>query len=145
MSALTCSGHVDPAGRRLVLGTIRYYPGLQKHQQAASFIMPATTVTLALGFSAAVTVARGTPSPFQNTRRYRDLYRWLGHQRADLQLYGGGRAEHRQPAATAVNARLRHCKDGTGNAASRSVTGLTQAGPQIEQMVPACDHPCLVL
>ena len=30
-------------------------------------------------------------------RRHRDLYRRLRHQRADLQLHGGGRPEHRRP------------------------------------------------
>ena len=30
-------------------------------------------------------------------RRHRDLHRRLRHQRADLQLHGGGRAEHRRP------------------------------------------------
>ena len=30
-------------------------------------------------------------------RRHRDLHRRLRHQRADLQLHGGGRPEHRRP------------------------------------------------
>ena len=53
-------------------------------------------VTLTLTMSEAVTVntTGGTPTLTLNDGGNRDLYRWLRQQRADLQLYGGGRTEH---------------------------------------------------
>ena len=39
-------------------------------------------------------------------RRHRDLYRRLRHQRADLQLHGGGRPEHRRPGGDGGQSQL---------------------------------------
>ena len=52
------------------------------------------TVTLTLNLSEAVTVTGRHADADAQRRRHRDLYRRLRHQRADLQLHGGRRAEH---------------------------------------------------
>ena len=55
------------------------------------------TVTLTLNLSEAVTVAGGTPTLTLNDGGTATYSRRLRHQRADLQLYGRGRAEHGSP------------------------------------------------
>ena len=55
------------------------------------------TVTLTLNLSEAVTVAGGTPTLTLNDGGTATYTRRLRHQCADLQLHGGGRAEHRRP------------------------------------------------
>ena len=50
--------------------------------------------------------------------RHRDLYRRLGQQCADLQLYGGGRPEHVGAGCDGVNLNGATIKDGSGNAAN---------------------------
>ena len=95
------------------------------------------TVTLTLNLSEAVTVARRHADTDPQRRRHRDLYRRLGHQRADLQLHRGGRAEHvrlsRRPRSISTRATI---TDGAGNAANLSLSGLTQTGPQIDTTTP---------
>ena len=69
-------------------------------------------------------------------RRHRDLQRRLGHHRADLQLHGWAGQNTAALAATAVNLNGGTIKDGAGNAASLSLTGITQTGPQIDTTSP---------
>ena len=60
----------------------------------------------------------------------------LRHQYADLQLHGGGRPEHLDLTATAVNLNGATITDGAGNAANLSLAGLTQGSPQIDTTAP---------
>ena len=59
----------------------------------------------------------------------------LGHQRA-IQLHGGAGQNTAALAATAVNLNGATINDGAGNAATLSLTGLTQTGPQIDTTTP---------
>ena len=52
-------------------------------------------MTLTVNLSEAVTVAGGTPTLTLNDGGTATYTRRLRHQRADLQLHGGGRPEHR--------------------------------------------------
>ena len=65
-------------------------------------------VTLTLDLSEAVTVSGRHADADAQRRRHRDLYRRLGLERADLQLHGGGRSEHRGACSDGGQSQRRH-------------------------------------
>ena len=69
-------------------------------------------------------------------RRHRDLYGRLGHQCADLQLHGAAGQNTPDLTVTAVNLNAATIKDGAGNAANLSLSGMTQGSPQIDTTAP---------
>ncbi len=77
------------------------------------------------------------PDADAQRRRHRDLYRRLRHQRADLQLHGGGRPEHRRPGGDGGQSRTATVKDGAGNAANLTGAVTNPAGTlQIDTTTP---------
>ena len=66
------------------------------------------TVTLTLDMSEAVTVAGRHPDAHPQRWRHRHLYQRLRHQCADLQLHGGGWAEHLRPDRDRGQPQRRH-------------------------------------
>ena len=78
----------------------------------------------------------GTPTLTLNDGGTATYTRRLRHQRADLQLHGGAGQNTSALAATAVNLNCATIKDGAGNAANLSLSGLTQSGPQIDTTPP---------
>ena len=91
------------------------------------------TVTLTLNMSSAVTVAGGTPTLTLNDGGVATYTGGSGTSALTFSYtVGAGDTNVASLAATAVNLNGATIKDSSGNAASLSLGGLTQTGPQID-------------
>jgi hypothetical protein len=91
------------------------------------------TVTLTLNLSSAVTVAGGTPTLTLNDGGTATYSGGSGSNALTFSYtVGASDANVASLAATAVNLNGATVKDGSGNAASLSLGGISQAGPQID-------------
>ena len=97
------------------------------------------TVTLTLGTSEVVTVntSGGTPTLTLNDGGTATYSGGSGTNALTFSYTVGAGQNVAALAATAVNLNGGTIKDGAGNAASLSLTGLTQTGPQIDTTAPA--------
>jgi parallel beta-helix repeat protein len=93
------------------------------------------TVALTLGFSAAVTVADGTPTLTLNDGGIATYSGGSGTNALTFSYTVGAGQNTSALAATAVN-NSASITDGAGNAAIVSLTGLPQSGPQIDTTPP---------
>ena len=94
------------------------------------------TVTLKLNLSEAVTVAGGTPTLTLNNGGTATYSGGSGTSALTFSYTIGAGQNISALAATAVNLNSATVKDGAGNAASLSLSGLTQSGPQIDTTTP---------
>ena len=94
------------------------------------------TVTLTLNMSEAVTVAGGTPTLTLNDGGTATYTSGSGTSALTFSYTVGAGQNTAALAATAVNLNSATITDGAGNAASLSLTGLTQTGPQIDTTTP---------
>ena len=94
------------------------------------------TVTLTLTMSEAVTVAGGTPTLTLNDGGTATYTSGSGTSALTFSYTVAAGQNISALAATAVNLNSATIKDGAGNAASLSLTGLTQTGPQIDTTAP---------
>ena len=95
------------------------------------------TVTLTLNLSEAVTVAGGTPTLTLNDGGTATYSGGSGTSALTFSYTVGAGQNTSALAATAVNLNAATITDGAGNAASLSLSGLTQSGPQIDTTAPA--------
>ena len=95
------------------------------------------TGTLTLDMNESVTVAGGTPTLALNDGGTATYASGSGTNALTFSYTVGAGQNTADLAATAVNLNGATIKDGAGNAANLSVTGLTQAGPQIDTVAPA--------
>jgi hypothetical protein len=96
------------------------------------------TVIITLSFSAAVTVAGGTPTLTLNDGGTATYSSGSGGNSLSFSYAVGAHdTSVASLSATAVNLNGATIKDGGGNAANLSLAGLTQNGPQIDTTVPA--------
>ena len=95
------------------------------------------TVTLTLGFGAAVTVASGTPTLTLNDGGTATYSGGSGTNALTFSYTVAAGQNTSALAATAVNLNSATIKDGAGNAANFSLSGLTQSGPQIDTLTPS--------
>ena len=94
------------------------------------------TVALTLSFSEAVTVAGGTPTLTLNDGGTATYASGSGTNALIFSYTVAAGQNAASLAATAVNLQRRTITDGAGNAASLSLSGLTQSGPQIDTTTP---------
>ena len=94
------------------------------------------TVTLTLTMSEAVTVAGGTPTLTLNDGGTATYTSGSGTSALTFTYTVAAGQNISALAATAVNLNSATIKDGAGNAASLSLTGLSQTGPQIDTTAP---------
>ena len=94
------------------------------------------TVTLTLNMASAVTVAGGTPTLSLNDGGIATYTGGSGTNALTFSYTVGAGQNTAALAATAVNLNGATVKDGSGNAASLSLTGITQSGPQIDTSTP---------
>ena len=94
------------------------------------------TVTLTLNLSEAVTVAGGTPTLTLNDGGTATYTSGSGTTALTFSYTVAAGQNTAALAATAVNLNSATITDGAGNAASLSLTGLTQTGPQIDTTTP---------
>ena len=95
------------------------------------------TITLTLGLNEAVTVAGGTPTLTLNDGGVATYTGGSGTGALTFSYTVAAGQNAASLAATAVNLNGATIHDGAGNAASLSLSGLTQAGPQIDTLTPA--------
>ena len=95
------------------------------------------TVTLTLAFNDAVTVAGGTPTLTLNDGGTASYVSGSGTGSLVFSTTVAAGQTATALAATAVNLNGATITDSAGNAASLTLTGLTQAGPQIDTTTPA--------
>jgi hypothetical protein len=95
------------------------------------------TVTLTLNLSEAVTVAGGTPTLTLNDGGTATYTSGSGTNALIFSYTVAAGQNTASLSATAVNLNSATVKDGAGNAANLSLTGLTQTGPQIDTTTPA--------
>ncbi len=95
------------------------------------------TVTLTLNLSEAVTVASGTPTLTLNDGGTASYVSGSGTSALTFSYTVAAGQNTSAVTATAVNLNSASITDGAGNAASLSLSGLTQSGPQIDTTVPA--------
>ena len=95
------------------------------------------TVTLTLKLSEAVTVAGGTPTLTLNDGATATYVGGSGSNALTFSYTVAAGQNTAALTATAVNLNGATVRDGAGNAASLSLTGLTQSGPQIDTLPPA--------
>jgi hypothetical protein len=96
------------------------------------------TVTLTLNLGAAVTVAGGTPTLTLNDGGTATYTGGSGSSALTFSYtVGSSDTNVASLAATAVNLNGATIKDGSGNPASLSLSGITQAGPQIDTTTPS--------
>ena len=93
-------------------------------------------VTLTLAMSEAVTVAGGTPTLTLNDGGTATYTSGSGSPTLTFSYTVGAGQNTADLAATTVNLNAATIKDGAGNAANLSLTGLTQTGPQIDTTTP---------
>ena len=86
--------------------------------------------------SEAVTVAGGTPTLTLNDGGIATYTGGSGSNALTFSYTVAAGQNTAALAATAVNLNAATIKDGAGNAANLSLTGLTQSGPQIDTMTP---------
>ncbi|WP_334385067.1 heparin lyase I family protein [Bradyrhizobium sp. AZCC 2262] len=94
------------------------------------------TVTLTLTFSNAVTVAGGTPTLTLNDGGIATYTGGSGTNALTFSYTVGAGQNTASLAATAVNLNGATVQDAVGNAASVSLSGLAQTGPQIDTTTP---------
>ena len=94
------------------------------------------TVTLTLNLSEVVTVAGGTPTLTLNDGGTATYTGGSGTSALTFSYTVAAGQNTSALAATAVNLNSATITDGAGNAASLSLTGLTQTGPQIDTTAP---------
>ena len=94
------------------------------------------TVTFTLNLNEAVTVAGGTPTLTLNDGGIATYSGGSGSNALTFSYTVGAGQNTASLAATAVNLNSASIKDGAGNAASLSLSGLTQSGPQIDTVTP---------
>ena len=95
------------------------------------------TVTLTVNLNEAVTVAGGTPTLTLNDGGTATYSGGSGTNALTFSYTGAAGQNTAALAATAVDLNAATVKDGAGNAANLSLTGLTQSGPQIDTLTPA--------
>ncbi len=95
------------------------------------------TVTLTVNLSEAVTVAGGTPPLTLNDGGTATYSGGSGTSALTFSYTVGAGQNTSALTATAVNLNSASITDGAGNAASLSLSGLTQSGPQIDTTAPA--------
>ena len=94
-------------------------------------------VTLTLTLSEAVTVAGGTPTLTLNDGGTATYTGGSGSNALTFSYIVGAGQNTPDLTTTAVNLNGATIKDGAGNAANLSLSGLTQTGPQIDTVAPA--------
>ena len=94
------------------------------------------TVTFTLNFNEAVTVAGGTPTLTLNDGGIATYTGGSGSNALTFSYTIAAGQNIANLAATAVNLNSATVKDGAGNAANLSLSGLTQSGPQIDTTPP---------
>ena len=94
------------------------------------------TVTFTLNLNEAVTVAGGTPTLTLNDGGTATYNGGSGTNALTFSYTVGAGQNTAALAATAVNLNSATITDGAGNAASLSLSGLTQSGPQIDTTTP---------
>ena len=94
------------------------------------------TVTMTLKLSEQVTVADGTPTLTLNDGGVATYIGGSGSNALTFSYTVGAGQNTAALAATAVNLNSATVTDGAGNAASLSLSGLTQSGPQIDTTTP---------
>ena len=94
------------------------------------------TVTFTLNLNEAVTVAGGTPTLTLNDGGIATYTGGSGSNALTFSYTVGAGQNTASLAATAVNLNSATIKDGAGNAANLSLSGLTQSGPQIDTTTP---------
>ena len=94
------------------------------------------SVTLTLTMSEAVTVAGGTPTLALNDGGTATYTGGSGTNALTFSYTVAAGQNTSDLTVTAVNLNSATITDGAGNAASLSLTGLTQSGPQIDTMTP---------
>ena len=95
------------------------------------------TVTLTMNLNEAVTVAGGTPTLTLNDGGTATYTGGSGTNALTFSYTVGAGQNAAALAATAINLDAATVKDGAGNAANLSLSGLTQSGPQIDTVTPA--------
>ncbi len=95
------------------------------------------TVTLTLNLSSAVTIAGGTPTLTLNDGGTATYTGGSGSGALTFTYTVAAGQNTSALAATGVNLNGATIKDGSGNAANVGLSGLTQAGPQIDTTMPA--------
>ena len=95
------------------------------------------TVTFTLNLNEAVTVAGGTPTLTLNDGGTATYTGGSGTNALTFSYTVGAGQNTASLAATAVNLNSATIKDGAGNAANISLSGLTQSGPQIDTVTPS--------
>jgi 20S proteasome alpha/beta subunit len=94
-------------------------------------------VTLTLNLSGAVTVAGGAPTLTLNDGGTATYTGGSGTNALTFSYTVGAGQNTASLAATAINLNGATVKDGSGNAAGLSLSGLTQIGPQIDTTTPS--------
>ncbi len=97
-------------------------------------------ITLTLNLSEAVTVAGGTPTLTLNDGGIATYAGGSGTNALTFRYTVAAGQNTASLAATAVNLNGATIKDGAGNAAGLSLSGLTQAGAQIDTIIPDVIH-----
>ena len=103
---------------------------------ASGHLNTGSTVSLTLDFSSAVTVAGGTPTLTLNDGGAATYVSGSGSNALTFSYTVAAGQNAASLAATAVNLNSATIKDGAGNAANLSLSGLTQTGPQIGTVTP---------
>ena len=103
---------------------------------ASGHLNTGSTVSLTLDFSSAVTVAGGTPTLTLNDGGTATYAGGSGINALTFSYTVAAGQNAASLAATAVNLNSATIKDGAGNAANLSLSGLTQTGPQIGTVTP---------
>src|SRR6185312_5936526 len=97
---------------------------------------PGNQVMLTLDLSENVAVAGGTPTLTLNDGGTATYTSGSGSNALSFSYTVGAGQNTAALAATAVNLNSATVKDGAGNAANLSLSGLTQSGPQIDTTTP---------
>ena len=130
-------------------GAVKTFSGLQVQKSSGPTLTsivesPSTgdfsagnTVTLTLNYSGAVNVSGGTPTLTLNDGGVATYTGGSGTSALTFSCTVGGGQNAAALAATAINLNGATVKDSSGNAASMSLSGLTQTGPQIDTTDPA--------
>ena len=99
-------------------------------------LSPGSIVTLTVKMSEAVTVSGGTPTLTLNDGGTATYSSGSGTDALTFRYTVGAGQNTSALSATAVNLNSATVKDGGGNAANLSLSGLTQSGPQIDTSTP---------
>ncbi|MDR3473756.1 MAG: hypothetical protein P4M09_19040, partial [Devosia sp.] len=134
-ASLTLTG-LTQAGPQITTSTTTPTLTAIAESPATGNLCAGKAVTMTLTLSEAVTVAGGTPTLTLNDGGTASYASGSGTGSLVFSTTVAAGQSTAALAATAVNLNGATIKDATGNAASLTLTGLTQAGPQIDTTTP---------